>query len=61
MAENITPLMFALMMTQKDKKEDERQDIAKVFRTEIRALKRALMEKMNTPGKTYMLGPGGGV
>ncbi len=53
----ISPLMIALMM-QRDKKEDK-EDIADVFRTEIRALKKALMEKMNTPGKTYLLGGGG--
>ena len=54
----MSPFMLALMMTQqKEKKEDS--EIADVFRTEIRALKKALMEKMNTPGKTYLVGGSG--
>ncbi len=55
----MSPLMIALMMM-RDKKEDkEEESIGDIFRTEIRGLKQALMEKLDTPGKTYLLGGGG--
>lgn len=54
----LSPLMIALMMM-RDKKEDDKEDIGDIFRTEIRGLKKALMEKLDTPGKTYFLGGGG--